>query len=166
MPNGQNAQLDGSTVRKALVAAACLLMAHPAFAQIGGAPAPAAAGSTAAQELAGPTRAPAMRAATDAMPEAPDAPPDEIQFPPGSAHLTPSATRLLDRLGRMLSPPDRIWLEGHADGAGADRDLATRRAQAVAGYLEQNCGVSPDRVGMSASLRMPRREVRIRILGD
>jgi len=83
-----------------------------------------------------------------------------ISFPRGSAQLTPSATRILDNLGQSLTSPgltaDRFRIEGHTDttgGAEANRDLAMRRAKAVVAYLEQNCGIAPDRLDASASLK-------------
>ncbi len=79
--------------------------------------------------------------------------PMQVAFEPGSARLTVSATRALDTLGQALSTGplagERIRVEGHADGQGtpeANRDIAERRAMAVAAYLEQNFGIAPSRV--------------------
>lgn len=95
-----------------------------------------------------------------------------IVFAPGSARLTPSATRILDDLGASLAAPelstDRFRVEAHADGHGApdtNRDLANRRAQAVVAYLEQNCGIAPDRLQVLASARpLGRGARRVRIV--
>ncbi len=83
-----------------------------------------------------------------------------IQFAQGSAKLTPSATRILDNLGASLTEPglvgDRFRVEGHTDTTGSDarnRDLASRRAQAVVDYLEQNCGVAAARLEAVASAK-------------
>jgi outer membrane protein OmpA-like peptidoglycan-associated protein len=79
--------------------------------------------------------------------------PLKVMFEPGSARLTASATRALDHLGQSLSAgplaDERVRIEGHADTRGtrdAKRDIAERRAMAVAAYLEQNFGINPNRV--------------------
>jgi len=87
--------------------------------------------------------------------------PMQVAFEPSSARLTASATRVLDHLGQSLSAGplanQRIRIEGHADGSGppdANRDIAERRAMAVATYLEQNFSINPSRVectGMGAA---------------
>ena len=95
------------------------------------------------QELAGPPRlereaqAPTPQLRSDAFVSSLV---PAILFAPGSATLTPSATRILDNLGNSLTSPslapDRFRIEGHTDTTGssdANRDLATRRASAVAG---------------------------------
>jgi outer membrane protein OmpA-like peptidoglycan-associated protein len=127
---------------------------------------------TTPQELAGPAR-PTRQHTTAARPPAPPPPPPEptqdayvsslvpaISFPAGSAQLTPSATRILDNLGHSLTAPglaaDRFRVEGHTDTTGspvANRDLASRRAQAVVAYLEQNCGIPASRLEAVASTK-------------
>jgi OOP family OmpA-OmpF porin len=87
--------------------------------------------------------------------------PMQVVFEPGSARLTASVTRALDHLGQSLSAGplanERIRIEGHADASGApdaNRDIAERRAMAVATYLEQNFSIDPGRVqctGMGAA---------------
>ena len=83
-----------------------------------------------------------------------------VSFGTGSAQLTPGGTRGLDELGRTLAergPDIRLLVEGFADTVGkpdANRDLAQRRARAVAAYLEQNCGLEPGRVHVRASRRL------------
>jgi outer membrane protein OmpA-like peptidoglycan-associated protein len=79
--------------------------------------------------------------------------PMQVMFEPASARLTVSATRMLDHLGQALSAGplagERIRVEGHADPSGsadANRDVAERRAMAVATYLEQNFSINPGRV--------------------
>lgn len=123
-----------------------------------------AAPGPALQELAGASRTDASLLASSAMEEHPEVirralvPP--IPFSLGSATLTPSTTRILDRLGRLLAAPgsvaDRIRVEGHPDAIGginAGRDLAGRRAQAVAAYLVQNCNVAVARLDVVPSAR-------------
>ena len=78
-----------------------------------------------------------MPTAHPALDEAHAEAPPPIPFLAGSAKLTPRATRLLDGLGRRLAG-QRLRVEGHAAG---DKDLADRRAKAVAAYLAENCGV-------------------------
>jgi outer membrane protein OmpA-like peptidoglycan-associated protein len=93
----------------------------------------------------------------------------EIGFAAGSARLTPRATRILDRLGGAVAAPamaaGRFRLEGHGDGAGTPdmaNDLARRRAQAVANYLESNCAVAASRLDVAvAAQRRPVRQVRV-----
>jgi outer membrane protein OmpA-like peptidoglycan-associated protein len=121
------------------------------------------------QELAGPVRPTRPHAASrPPAPPAPEPSKDDyvsslvpaISFPAGSAQLTPSATRILDNLGHSLSAPglaaDRFRVEGHTDTTGspnANRDLASRRAQAVVAYLEQNCGIPASRLEAVASTK-------------
>jgi OOP family OmpA-OmpF porin len=88
--------------------------------------------------------------------------PMQVAFEPGSAHLTASATRALDHLGQSLSAGplanERIRIEGHADASGtpdANRDIAERRAMAVAAYLEQNFSINPGRVECSGQGAAP-----------
>jgi outer membrane protein OmpA-like peptidoglycan-associated protein len=119
------------------------------------------------QELAGPVR-PARQEPVHGETSAAEPSSDNyvgglvpaILFAQGSAQLTPSATRILDNLGASLSAPalagDRFRVEGHTDTTGSDarnRDLASRRAQAVVDYLEQNCGVAPSRLEAVASAK-------------
>ena len=97
------------------------------------------------------------------------APEPAVLFAQGSAHLTPRATRVLDLLGRTVIAPgmsaSRFRLEGHGDGGGTRdmaNDLARRRAQAVADYLEQNCAVAASRLEVTvAAQRRPVRQVRV-----
>ncbi len=101
------------------------------------------------QELAGPTRRPA------ASPPAAGQPGSEpgslsVPFRTGSATLTPTATRQLDAFCHHASPSGALLVEGFADtpdAADTDRDLAQRRADAVARYLA-TLGV--DRVEVTA----------------
>ncbi len=88
--------------------------------------------------------------------------PMKVAFEPGSAHLTASATRALDHLGQALSAGplanERIRIEGHADDKGApdaNRDIAERRAMAVAAYLEQNYAINPARVACTGEGAAP-----------
>ena len=116
------------------------------------------------QELAGPSRQsdaaqPSVRPAM-AEHEADRLP--SVVFPPGSARLTPSATRLLDSFGRSLAD-DRLRLDCRS---GADRDLAGRRADAVAGYLEQNFGVQRERIQVVIASKGDDRRVALEDLGQ
>ena len=114
------------------------------------------------QELAGPSRPPAGSAAPQPAPSArPGEPLAAILFDHGSARLTPSGTRVLDGLGRMLV--DRLRVESHAGG---DRDLAARRAGVVVAYLEQNCGVTAERVQVVTVARADDRKVWVQDLGE
>ena len=125
---------------------------------------PAAAAPPPLQELAGPSRTPpdAQPAVHPAMAEHPADRLASVVFAPGSARLTPSATRLLDSLGRSLAA-DRLRLDSRG---GRDRDLATRRADAVAGYLEQNFGVRRERIQMVMADRADDRRVLVEDLGE
>ena len=80
----------------------------------------------------------------------------QVAFASGSARLTPSATRTLDAI-RPESLSRRLCIEGFTDSVGspeANRDLAQRRAQAVATYLEQNLGVESHILVVRASMRL------------
>jgi len=92
--------------------------------------------------------------------------PLQVLFEPGSARLTASATRALDHLGQALSAgplaDDRIRIEGHADARGspdARRDIAERRAMAVAAYLEQNFSLSSNRLECTGQAGLPGQRV-------
>jgi hypothetical protein len=83
----------------------------------------------------------------------PDDFPVSLQFNKGSDHLTVTATRVLDRLGLALSRGSlarkRLRIEALADPAGSAetrRDMARRRALAVAVYLEQNFSIDARRL--------------------
>ena len=84
-----------------------------------------------------------------------------VVFAPGSARLTPSATRLLDSFARALAH-DRLRLDCCS---GADRDLAGRRADAIAGYLQQNFGVQRERIQVVIASRVDDRRVALEDLG-
>ncbi len=101
-----------------------------------------------------------MRPAIAEHAEALPAPLPAVRFARGSAQLTPSATRLLDRLGRSLAD-ERLRIEGHTDANVANQDLAGRRAQAVADYLQQNCGVPVGRMEVTTGAWVPKGEVRL-----
>ncbi len=125
---------------------------------------PATAAPPPQQELAGPSRdsgtaQPSVRPAM-AEHEAERLP--SVVFAPGSARLTPSATRLLDSFGRSLAD-DRLRLDCRS---GADRDLAGRRADAVAGYLEQNFGVPRERIQVVIAGKVDDRRVALEDLGQ
>ena len=117
----------------------------------------------AAQELAGVSRAaPDGQATLQPAPfERRAEPLAGIVFGQGSAKLTPSGTRLLDGLGHTLSE-NRLRIESHA---GADKDLAARRANAVVAYLEQNCGVTAARLEVVTAARADDRRVWVQDLG-
>jgi outer membrane protein OmpA-like peptidoglycan-associated protein len=79
--------------------------------------------------------------------------PVSVQFNKGSDRLTVTATRVLDQLGLAMSQGSlvhkRLHIQGLADAAGtaeARRDMARRRAQAVAVYLEQNFSIESRRL--------------------
>ncbi len=116
------------------------------------------------QELAGPSRAPGgtQPAVRPAMAEHEADRLPSVVFPTGSARLTPSATRLLDSFGRSLAD-DRLRLDCHP---GSDRDLAGRRADAVAGYLEQNFGVQRERIQVVIAGKVDDRRVAMEDLGQ
>lgn len=76
-----------------------------------------------------------------------------IQFATGSAELTPRAMKTLDVLGKALSSKDladsKFRIEGHTDTVGSadlNKELSTRRAQAVVAYLTQHYSITPDRL--------------------
>ncbi len=80
-----------------------------------------------------------------------------VAFASGSAQLTPTVTRRLDAFGRALlaeaTAESHFRVEGYADTTGsrdANRDLAARRARAVAGYLE-TVGVPAERLEVAVS---------------
>ncbi len=89
-----------------------------------------------------------------------------VEFASGSAELTPQAMATLDQLGRALTSQDlstyKFRIEGHTDTVGsaaANKSLSQRRAEAVAGYLEQKYGVTAarlDAIGMGEDgLKVP-----------
>ncbi len=117
------------------------------------------------QELAGNSRQqPSVRPAISEHFQALPALLPAIRFARGSAQLTPSATRLLDTLGRSLAD-ERLRIEGHSDANTANRDLAGRRAQAVADYLQQNCAIASGRIEVTTATRVPKGQVRLVDLG-
>ncbi len=76
-----------------------------------------------------------------------------IVFRTGSADLTPQAASTLSKLGKALASPSlasyRFRIEGHTDTVGSkdeNQTLSQARAEKVAGYLEHDYGVSPDRL--------------------
>ncbi|HEX5328528.1 MAG TPA: OmpA family protein [Acetobacteraceae bacterium] len=76
-----------------------------------------------------------------------------VDFPTNSAVLTPQAMKTLDTLGHALSSQDlatyRFRIEGHTDTVGSpayNQALSQRRAEAVAGYLEQKFGIPTTRL--------------------
>ena len=76
-----------------------------------------------------------------------------VLFPFNSAELTPDTRRQLDELGRALASNElatfRFELAGHTDAVGSEAyndELSTRRATAVAGYLESQFGIDPQRL--------------------
>lgn len=76
-----------------------------------------------------------------------------VDFPTNSAALTPQAMNTLDTLGHALSSQDlatyRFRIEGHTDTVGSpayNQALSQRRAEAVAGYLEQKFGIPTTRL--------------------
>jgi outer membrane protein OmpA-like peptidoglycan-associated protein len=76
-----------------------------------------------------------------------------VDFRTGSAELTPGAEQQLDQLGRALTSPAlanfKFRVEGHTDTVGspeANKTLSTRRAEAVATYLEQKFAVDATRL--------------------
>ncbi len=153
MLDGLKTTIGGIRMRAAASCLGCVfLAAHPACA------------APPVQELAGPSRAPdaAQTAARPAMAEHEAERLPSIVFAPGSARLTPSATRLLDSFGRSLSE-DRLRLDCHS---GPDRDLAGRRADAVAGYLEQNFGVQRERIQVVIAGKLDDRRVLMEDLGQ
>ncbi len=121
--------------------------------------APGAYAAPPVQELAGPSRTPpgTQPDVHPAMAEHLAERLASITFAPGSANLTPSATRLLDSFGRALAA-DRLRLESHS---GLNRDLAGRRADAVAGYLKQNFGVQRNRIEVVTATKADDRRVRV-----
>lgn len=124
----------------------------------------AASPAPAVQELAGASReAPHTQAMQEpAMAERRTEPLPPITFDRGSAKLTPSATRLLDEFRQSVAE-DRLRVESHA---GTDRDLASRRAQAVVAYLEENCGIPAARVQVVTATRADDRRVWVQVLGE
>ncbi len=125
-----------------------------------------AAPASAQQELVGSSRQqPSVRPALAEHAEALPASLPAIHFARGSAQLTPSATRQLDTLGRSLAQ-ERLRIEGHADADTLNRDLAGRRAQAVADYLQQNCGVPAERLDVTTGTRVLKGQVRLVELGS
>jgi outer membrane protein OmpA-like peptidoglycan-associated protein len=76
-----------------------------------------------------------------------------VQFANGSATLTPEAVATLTQLGIALTDPQlagfRFRIEGHTDTVGSpalNRQLSTRRAQAVAYYLIEHYRIDPTRL--------------------
>ena len=124
----------------------------------------AAAAAPPLQELAGASRAPGATEPTvrPAMAEHAAERLPFVLFEPGSARLTPSATRLLDSFGRSLAD-DRLRLDCHS---GPNRDLAGRRVDAVAGYLEQNFGVERERIQVVIAGKLDDRRVLMEDLGQ
>lgn len=117
--------------------------------------APSAATSTPAATAVS-TAAPAAAPPPSAAAKSADAAPSvslTVEFATDSAELTPQARQTLDQLGRALSSADlahfRFRIEGHTDTVGSpgyNKSLSGRRAAAVAGYLEQNFAVAPQRL--------------------
>lgn len=77
----------------------------------------------------------------------------KVLFPFNSAELTPDTRRQLDELGRALASNElasfRFELAGHTDAVGSDTyndELSAKRAAAVAGYLERQFGIEPQRL--------------------
>ncbi|MFZ1813007.1 MAG: OmpA family protein [Rhizobiaceae bacterium] len=77
----------------------------------------------------------------------------EILFDYDSDRIDPTSVRQLIILGEALNDPSlgssRFVVAGHTDAAGSDgynADLSYRRAIAVAGFLVDYAGVSPDRL--------------------
>lgn len=76
-----------------------------------------------------------------------------VVFPFDSAEITPDARRNLDALGEALMDGRlssvRFEIAGHTDGLGDENynaSLSERRAQAVVDYLQENFGISSDRL--------------------
>lgn len=76
-----------------------------------------------------------------------------VEFPTGSADLTDETRKSLTELGKALSSADlasyRFRIEGHTDTVGSpgyNLKLSQRRAEAVAGFLQSNFGVTPNRL--------------------
>jgi outer membrane protein OmpA-like peptidoglycan-associated protein len=76
--------------------------------------------------------------------------PGSVSFTSGSASLSSQVRPSLDKIAGTLTehPDTRVNVIGHSDSSGnaaANRELALRRAQAVANYLAER-GVSRDRI--------------------
>ena len=77
-----------------------------------------------------------------------------IQFESGSATLSHRSRRQLDELGMALDDRElrhvrRFFIDGHTDSIGDEEtncDLAYRRAEAVARYLEERWNIRPRRL--------------------
>jgi len=76
-----------------------------------------------------------------------------IQFGRDSAEIASASRARLDEVGRMLQMEalqrQRLRIEGHTDASGSaayNRKLSERRAEAVASYLVDQHGISPDRI--------------------
>ena len=145
----------GETGRRAALLAPVLLLCATCV---------AAATPPPLQELAGTSRAGSGAAIAVRPANAEDAGErlPTIVFAPGSDRLTPSATRLLDGFGRSLAQ-DRVRLDSHA---GPDHDLAARRADAIAAYLEQNFGVLRERIEVVMAGRSDDRRVLLEDAGE
>jgi outer membrane protein OmpA-like peptidoglycan-associated protein len=122
-----------------------------------------------ASQVTGPTRGirPASPATEPAMSHAAAAPAEApsvklmVDFRTGSADLTPAAEHTLDQLGKALTDSSlqsyRFRVEGHTDTVGtpeANKALATKRAEAVADYLEKKFSIDASRLdpeGLGAS---------------
>jgi outer membrane protein OmpA-like peptidoglycan-associated protein len=76
-----------------------------------------------------------------------------VIFPFDSAEITPEARQTLDVLGQALTDgrisADRFEIAGHTDGVGNEsynESLSAQRAQAVVRYLNENFGISTERL--------------------
>jgi chemotaxis protein MotB len=83
---------------------------------------------------------------------------NEVTFSSGSIDLKPGAGSVLERVGAVLKrrfPDRRIYVEGHTDTDPinktkakyrSNRHLSAERADIVAGYLVEKCGLQADHV--------------------
>ena len=76
-----------------------------------------------------------------------------IRFGLDSSEIAPASYAALDQVGRMLQMDGlrdrRLSIVGHTDATGSasyNRALSLRRARAVAAYLVERHGISPDRL--------------------
>jgi outer membrane protein OmpA-like peptidoglycan-associated protein len=89
-----------------------------------------------------------------------------VPFAFDSADILPSAKPQLDAIAagiRMLSPAQRVVIEGHTDAVGSEsynESLSQRRAQSVRHYLVTAHGIEPSRlaaVGLGETSPLPGR---------
>ncbi|HLU39631.1 MAG TPA: OmpA family protein [Planctomycetota bacterium] len=87
---------------------------------------------------------------------------NEVTFASGSTELKPGAGKVLERVASVLKrrfPDRRIYVEGHTDSDPIQKTkgrfrsnlhLSAERADAVANYLIEKCGLPADRVVIAA----------------